>query len=60
MPLITRLDSRSEDNSVLAIKDEQGCIIAVVTCKSGKAELDIKTAHGLHIEKPNGFSSKRE
>lgn len=60
MPLLTRLDSRSEDNSTLAIKDGQGCIVAVVACKSGKAELAVTTADGLHIEKPNGFSSKKE
>ena len=60
MPLITRLDSRSEDNATLAIKDEQGCIIAVIACKSTKAELAITTAVGLYIEKPNGFSSKKK
>ena len=60
MPLITRLDSRSEDNATLSIKDGQGCIVAVIACKSAKAELAITTAEGLHIEKPNGFSSKKE
>lgn len=59
MPLQTRLDSRSKDNDRLAILDEQGCIIAVITCKSSKAELAITTASGLYIEKPNGFSSKK-
>ncbi len=60
MPLNTRLDSRSEDNATLDIKDVQGAIIATITCASGKAELSISTTEGLHIEKPNGFSSKKE
>jgi len=60
MPLNTRLDSRSEDNATLAIKDKQGTTIATVSCASGKAELTISTAEGLHIEKPNGFSSQKE
>jgi hypothetical protein len=60
MPLITRLNSRSVDNRSLDIKDEQGKIIAVIHCKSSKAELSIDTIDGLYIEKPNGFSSKKE
>tara|TARA_R110000850_G_scaffold25099_8_gene72736 strand:- start:4454 stop:4639 length:186 start_codon:yes stop_codon:yes gene_type:complete len=60
MPLITRLDSRSVDNSSLNIKDEQGKTIAVISCNSSKAELSIDTIDGLYIEKPNGFSSKKE
>ena len=60
MPLITRLDSRSDENSTLSIKDEQDCIIAVIACKSGKTELSVTTVSGLYIEKPNGFSSKKE
>jgi hypothetical protein len=60
MPLITRLDSRSENNSTLAIRDEQGCILAVITCKSSKAELGIVTAHGLYIDKPTHWRSAHQ
>ena len=60
MPLITRLDSRSIDNDSLSILDEQGNTLAVISCNSSKAELSIDTIEGLHIEKPNGFSSKKK
>ena len=60
MPLITRLDSRLIDNGSLSILDEQGNTIVVISCNSSKAELSIDTTEGLHIEKPNGFSSKKK
>lgn len=59
MALITRLDSRSDDNSELKIKDEQGIVIATISCNSPSCELAITTRDGLYIEKPNGFSSKK-
>lgn len=59
MALITRLDGRSSDNDKLCIVDEEGEVIAEIKCVSPKAELSITTKSGLHIEKPNGFSSKR-
>ncbi|MGL5015978.1 MAG: hypothetical protein ACRC6V_17120 [Bacteroidales bacterium] len=60
MALKTRLDQRSEGNNRLAIVDSAtGAIIATIAATSHKAELEIATAVGLHIEKPNGFSSKK-
>mgnify|MGYP003599136096 CR=1 FL=1 len=59
MALRTRLDSRSDGNNRLAIVDADGAVIAIIKAVSDKVEVDITTATGLHIEKPNGFSSKR-
>lgn len=60
MPLKTRLDKRSETNQKLAIVDSTtGDIIAVISAVSNKVELEISTIAGTHIEKPNGFTSKR-
>lgn len=60
MALKTRLDQRSEGNNRLAIVDSAtGNIIATISAVSSKVEIEIDTAPGLHIEKPNGFSSKR-
>ena len=60
MPLITRLDSRTLENSSLTIKDKDGEVVAEITTKSPTCELAIETKEGLHIEKPNGFSSNKE
>lgn len=60
MPLITRLDSRTLDNSSLTIRDKDGEVVAEITTKSPVCELVITTKEGLHIEKPNGFSSRKE
>ncbi|UYD72113.1 hypothetical protein [Vibrio phage vB_VpaM_VPs20] len=60
MALKTRLDKRSDDNDRLAIVDSQtGEIIAMVTACSNNVELEVSTKAGTHIEKPNGFVSKR-
>lgn len=60
MPLKTRLDNRSEGNNKLAIVDSvTGGIIAMITTTSNKTELEITTVGGLHVEKPNGFSSRK-
>ena len=60
MAIKTRLDRRSEGNNKLAIVDSNtGEVIATVEAVSSKVELEIKTIASLHIEKPNGFSSKR-
>ena len=60
MPLITRLTSSDLGNSSLTIRDKDGEVLAEITSKSPSCEIAITTRDGLHIEKPNGFSSKRE
>lgn len=60
MALQTRLDQRSEGNNRMAfVNSETGEIIATITAVSNKVEVEIETANGIHIEKPNGFTSKR-
>ena len=60
MAIITRLDKRSEENNRFAIiHDDTGEIIAVISTLSNKTELQIETAEGTHITKPNGYSSKK-
>jgi hypothetical protein len=58
MSLKTRLDARSLTNDRFQIKDINGNVIAeVVLAGSSSATLEIETAPGLHIVKPNGWSS---
>ena len=58
MSLKTRLDSRSLTNDRFMIKDSEGNVIAEVVLKgSSSANLEITTKPGLHILKPNGWSS---
>ena len=60
MAIKTRLDKRSEGNQQLAIVDTAtGKVVVTIEAVSNKVELEITTIDGLHIEKPNGFSSKR-
>ena len=59
MGLKTRLDKNSEGNDRLNIVNEQGELVAIISAVSSKVEIEITTAPGLHIEKPNGYSSKR-
>lgn len=58
--LSTRLDFRSADNDRLTIVDAQGEVIAEIIATSSNCALKISTKEGLHIEKPNGFRSKRD
>lgn len=60
MALKTRLDKRSEGNNKFAIvNSDTGEVIAMVEAVSNKVELEVSTVPGTHVEKPNGFSSKR-
>lgn len=60
MGMKTRLDQRSEGNNRLSIVDsETGKVVAIITAVSRKVEIEIEIMPDLHIEKPNGFSSKR-
>lgn len=60
MSLKTRLDARSENNDKFYLKDADGFILAVVTLTGDKGcTLEIETKEGLHIEKNNGWSSKK-
>ena len=59
MGLKTRLDKNSDGNDRLNIVNEQGELVAIISAVSSKVEIEITTAPGLHIEKPNGYSSKR-
>jgi len=59
MSLKTRLDGRSTDNSSLSIVDENGNLVAEIkVLDKSSTTLEITTKEGLHIEKPNGWSSK--
>jgi hypothetical protein len=60
MSLQTRLDGRSTDNSKLTLVNKQGEVLATFTATKNLCDLAIATVEGLHIEKPNGFSSKKE
>jgi len=60
MSLKTRLDQRSEGNNRLTIVDTRtNEVIARIAAVSSKVEIEIETLPGLHIEKPNGYTSKR-
>jgi len=60
MPLKTRLDSRAEENSSFVIVDAFGTELAEIKLvDANSATLEITTLPELHIEKPNGWSSKR-
>lgn len=61
MSLKTRLDGRSKDNNLLRIKDSQGNIIAAVRMLGDSGStLEVTTKEGLHIDKPNGWTSKTQ
>ena len=58
----TRLDSRSKgnNNQLSVVSSETGEVIATIELDSpNSATLNISTADGTHIVKPNGWSSKR-
>lgn len=60
MAINTRLDRRSEGNGEFVIvHTESGKIMARVQTLSNRTELAVETNSEFHIEKPNGFSSKR-
>ena len=57
--LKTRLDGRSEENSSFQIKDKDNNVLATVkVLDTSSTTLEIDTLDGLHISKPNGWSSK--
>ena len=56
--LRTRLCNKSDGNSLLYIVNDEGVRIATVEALN-RVELVVTTPAGYHIEKPNGFSSKR-
>ena len=60
MSLKTRLNGKSEGNSSLEIKDQDGNVLAQVSVPEGSPSitLEITTKDGLYIEKPNGWSSQ--
>ena len=60
MALKTRLDGRSEENNRLAIKNSDDKVIAIIKMSDQvSTTLSIETKEGFHIEKANGWSSKR-
>lgn len=60
MSLKTRLDGRSLDNNRLQIKNDKGEVLAeIVILDSASSTLGITTSEGLHIEKPNGWTSSK-
>lgn len=59
--LKTRIDGRSEDNSSFSICDANGEVFANIKLLGKKGStLEIETKPELHVEKPNGWSSKRK
>ena len=59
MALKTRLDSRSKENNQLQIVGGNGEVLATITLDDpNSVVLSIETVAGLHIAKPNGWSSK--
>lgn len=60
MPLVTRLDGRSDKNNSFHIKDADGKDVAIITTNNTKVELSIEAKDGAYITKPNGFSSKKD
>jgi len=56
----TRLCKKSSGNNLFHIKDEDGKIIATIETSGERAELLISTLPEFHLEKPNGYTSKRE
>ena len=58
MGLKTRIDKRSPTNSeFIVVNTLSGECVSVVKATSCKVSLEITTARGYHIEKPNGFTS---
>lgn len=58
----TRLDSRSLTNDRVMIKDENGNLVAEIAIvgPTPSTNLVISTADGLHLVKPNGWSSMKK
>jgi len=61
MGLKTRLDGRSSTNNVLHIVDSKtGEVVAFIECpEQTSINLDVSTLTTYHVEKPNGWSSKK-
>jgi len=59
--LKTRLDGRSPDNKSFQIKDKAtGAVVAEISlADNAGATINISTAEGLYIEKPNGWNSQK-
>lgn len=62
MGIKTRLDGRSDDNFQVTIVNSETNVILVEINISAKeyATLEINTAPGHHLEKLNGWSSKKK
>lgn len=56
----TRLCKKSSGNNLFHIKDDVGNIIATIETSGERAELIVSTLPEYHLEKPNGYTSKRE
>lgn len=57
--LNTRLCKKASGNNLFRIVDEAGQVLATIETSGEKAELLVSTLPHLHIEKPNGYTSKR-
>mgnify|MGYP003533683370 FL=1 len=58
--LNTRLCKKASGNNLFHIVDASGNIIATVETVSDRVELQVTTLPEYHLEKPNGYSSKRD
>ena len=56
----TRLCKKASGNNLFHIVDGSGNIIATVETVSEHAELKVSTLPEYHLEKPNGYTSKRD
>lgn len=58
MPLQTRINGASEDNNSISIELD-GVVLATFKVTDNKrANLEIETADGVIVSKPNGWKSK--
>lgn len=56
----TRLCKKASGNNLFHIKDSSGNTIATIETMSDRVELQVSTLPEYHLEKPNGYSSKKD
>lgn len=58
--LNTRLCKKASGNNLFRIVDNEGKVIATIETSGERADLMISTVPEYHLEKPNGWTSKRD
>lgn len=56
----TRLCKKASGNNLFHIKDSSGKVIATIETVTDRVELQVSTLPEYHLEKPNGYSSKKD